>query len=173
MPPLRRVSGRLCRGACSNSARVPGQCARWRHVKPGTARRSTTVAVSVRRRGACRGGVLRAFFDQPIVRARARARLRSAGHSPVRCLCRRSAAQQLTNDVLQDAAVDVVNELLRGVQANERFELASFAGLIACAHRNATAVLETVLYLLREADDVERLGTGQPERVGILAILEL
>src|SRR5208282_470011 len=83
-------------------------------------------------------------------------------------LCR-----QLPQHVLQDAAVLVVLDLLRRVDADSRLEGYFFAFGGSGYHRDRPAVLEPCVEPLTEVKDVVSLLAGKAERLYILGGLKL
>src|SRR5581483_2111725 len=77
-------------------------------------------------------------------------------------------AQELPQDVLEDTAVLVIGDVHVAVQPGDRLELHPRAVGAGCAHGHLLAGLEPA----GDADDVERLLAGQPERRPALALLE-
>src|SRR5215216_4096603 len=85
--------------------------------------------------------------------------------------CRRfPATQELSQHVVQDAAVAVVLDLLRSVEAHPGLELGHLAAIGLGADDHLAAVLETAPHSRGQARDVDHLLAGEPEaRHGVAA----
>src|SRR4029077_1509556 len=81
--------------------------------------------------------------------------------------------QKLPQHVVQDAAVAVILDLLRGVETEAGFEGGRFAVLLPGPDGHLAAVLEVAPDPLGEAFDVDQLVAGEAEGGGVLARQEL
>ena len=80
---------------------------------------------------------------------------------PIRpILARPRLRRQLAQDVVQDAAVHIIFDLVRGIDAAERVEAEGRAVGAGDVHRHRLARLQ-----VRDAGDGELVVTGQAERL--------
>src|SRR5687768_13372318 len=82
-------------------------------------------------------------------------------------------AEQLAEHVMKNAAVLVVEDLLRRIDPHARHELDARVVAATRAHRDAAVAARSLEHCLFDALDVEGLFAGDPEAVGVVAGAEL
>src|SRR5262250_2258508 len=83
------------------------------------------------------------------------------------------ARQQLAQDILQDPAMFVVEDLLRRIDAHLGDEVSHRSAVGGSLYLDLSAAAKLAGQQLRQADDVEGLFAGQAQGVRVLFIEEL